>query len=73
MAWFFDTQTFRAMQGEAGGSTGVDEALASRWAPGVGAEIMGRNKLGPQRLVASAGVVYGAWLERRHAVSRVLG
>ncbi len=47
--WFFGTSTFRGMQGEGGGSTGVDEALASRWGPGIGAEIMGRNKFGPQR------------------------
>lgn len=47
--WFFATRTFRAMHGEPGGATGVDDALASQWAPGVGAEIMGRNKFGPQR------------------------
>ena len=49
MQWFFPTQAFRAMQGEGGGSTGVDNALASAWGPGIGAEIMGRNKFGPQR------------------------
>jgi len=49
MQWFFATRTFRAMHGEPGGSTGVDEALASNWGPGIGAEIMGRNKFGPQR------------------------
>ena len=47
--WFFPTKTFRSMQGESGGSTGVDDAIASQWASGVGAEIMGRNKFGPQR------------------------
>ena len=47
--WFFPTRTFRTMQGESGGSTGVDDAFASQWASGVGAEIMGRNKFGPQR------------------------
>jgi dihydrofolate reductase len=47
--WFFGTRTFREMQGEPGGSVGVDDAFASRWASGVGAEIMGRNKFGPQR------------------------
>ena len=31
MQWFFPTQAFRAMQGEGGGSTGVDNALASAW------------------------------------------
>jgi len=47
--WFFPTRTFREMQGQAGGSTGVDDAFASQWASGIGAEIMGRNKFGPQR------------------------
>jgi dihydrofolate reductase len=47
--WFFPTRTFQEMQGEPGGSTGVDDAFASNWSPGIGAEIMGRNKFGPQR------------------------
>jgi dihydrofolate reductase len=47
--WFFPTRTFRAMQGEPGGSDGVENAFASNWATGIGAEIMGRNKFGPQR------------------------
>ncbi len=37
------------MHGEPGGATGADDALASNWGPGIGAEIMGRNKFGPQR------------------------
>jgi dihydrofolate reductase len=37
------------MHGEPGGSAGIDDALASNWGPGIGAEIMGRNKFGPQR------------------------
>ena len=46
-----DPRTFRAMglHGESEGSFGVDEAFASQWGPGVGVEIMGRNKFGPQR------------------------
>ncbi|MFE4483023.1 dihydrofolate reductase family protein [Kitasatospora sp. NPDC056789] len=48
-SWFFGTRTFRRMQGEEGGSTGVDDAIARTWADGIGAEIMGRNKFGPQR------------------------
>jgi dihydrofolate reductase len=52
--WFFPTQTFRSMCGESGGSTGVDDAFAAKWGPGVGAEIMGRNKFGYQR---------GPWLD----------
>ena len=50
--WFFPTRTFRSFQetqGDPGGSTGVDDAFASNWARGIGVEIMGRNKFGPQR------------------------
>ncbi|HMD92431.1 MAG TPA: dihydrofolate reductase family protein [Trebonia sp.] len=47
--WFFDTRAFRAMHGQSGGSTGADDAMAGNWGPGIGAEIMGRNKFGPQR------------------------
>jgi dihydrofolate reductase len=51
MAWAFPTHTFRQMglPGEGPGSYGVDEVFASRWASGIGVEIMGRNKFGPQR------------------------
>jgi dihydrofolate reductase len=47
--WAFQTRTFHEMLGKPGGATGVDEAFAGNWARGVGAEIMGRNKFGPQR------------------------
>jgi dihydrofolate reductase len=47
--WFMGTRTFHQMQDAPGGSTGVDDAFASNWGPGIGAEIMGRNKFGPQR------------------------
>ena len=47
--WFFATRSFQEMHGESGGSTGADDSFASNWAPGIGAEIMGRNKFGPQR------------------------
>ncbi|MEY9871552.1 dihydrofolate reductase [Streptacidiphilus sp. MAP12-33] len=47
--WFFGTSTFRAMQGAPDGSAGVDEAFAGRWGEGIGAEIMGRGKFGPQQ------------------------
>lgn len=51
MEWAFETSTFRQMgiHGETAGSHGVDESFASQWAPGIGVEIMGRNKFGPQR------------------------
>ena len=49
--WFFPTRTFQGSHdpGAAGGTSGVDDAFGSQWATGVGAEIMGRNKFGPQR------------------------
>ncbi len=59
--WFFATRTFRAMHGEPGGTTGVDDALASQWAANVGAEIMGRNKFGPQRGSWSSEEGGGEW------------
>ncbi|MCW2949448.1 MAG: Dihydrofolate reductase [Thermoleophilia bacterium] len=49
MQWAFGTPTFQAMFGQSGGDEGIDETYASRWADGIGAEIMGRNKFGPQR------------------------
>src|SRR5580692_3243434 len=47
--WFTGTHSFHVMQGQQGGSTGIDDAFASNWGPGIGVEIMGRNKFGPQR------------------------
>lgn len=49
MEWFFGTRTFRAMQGQSDGSMGVDDAYASMWDQGIGAEIMGRNKFAASR------------------------
>jgi dihydrofolate reductase len=51
MSWAFGTRTFRAMglPGEGEASFGVDESFASQWSTGIGVEIMGRNKFGPQR------------------------
>jgi dihydrofolate reductase len=46
--WFFPTRTFRGF-GDTDGSAGVDDAFARNWATGIGVEIMGRNKFGPQR------------------------
>jgi dihydrofolate reductase len=48
-SWFFGTRTFRAMQGRSDGSAGIDDRFAAAWGVGIGAEIMGRNKFGPQR------------------------
>jgi dihydrofolate reductase len=47
--WFFPTRTFQAFHDGQAGTTGVDDAFASNWATGIGVEIMGRNKFGPQR------------------------
>src|SRR5690349_2276810 len=47
--WFFGTRTFRAMQGLADGSEGVDETYAARSMAGFGAFILGRNMFGPIR------------------------
>ncbi|MCX4750868.1 dihydrofolate reductase family protein [Kitasatospora sp. NBC_01287] len=47
--WFTQTQAFRQMHGQGSGETGVDNAMALTWGVGIGAEIMGRNKFGPQR------------------------
>jgi dihydrofolate reductase len=50
MDWFKSTRTFHTMIGDpTGGETGIDDDFASTWGPGIGAEIMGRNKFGPQR------------------------
>ena len=49
MKWFLGTRSLQRMQGKGGGSDGIDNAFASRWAEGIGAEIMGRNKFGHQR------------------------
>ncbi len=51
LEWAFETRTFREMglHGQSPASYGVDEAFASQWATGIGVEIMGRNKFGPQR------------------------
>jgi dihydrofolate reductase len=46
--WMFATRMFHAMQGKAGGSTGIDDAFAAAWGEEIGVEIMGRGKFGPQ-------------------------
>jgi len=47
--WVFGTRTFRAMIGQEGGSTGVDDEFAARGFDNVGAWILGRNMFGPVR------------------------
>lgn len=46
--WMFATRFgHRAVLGQPGGTEGVDDALANRFAPEIGAEIMGAGKFGP--------------------------
>ena len=47
--WFFPTDTFKKMQGQSGGSTGVDNDVAARSFDNLGAWILGRNMFGPVR------------------------
>jgi dihydrofolate reductase len=46
---FKGTRTFHAIQGLPGGTAGADDVFARAGFEGIGAEIMGRNKFGPQR------------------------
>ena len=47
--WVFETAYGRAMIGQDGGTTGVDDAWLRRGDVGVGATVMGRNMFGPVR------------------------
>lgn len=47
--WFIPTRAFQTIIGKEGGTTGVDDDIASRFGVGVGAWIMGRNMFGPIR------------------------
>ncbi len=44
--WFFSTRTWKQMQAQEGGSTGVDDQWARRGMENVGAWILGRNMFG---------------------------
>lgn len=46
--WMFATRFGRSLLAESGGSTGVDHSFAAQHDVGIGAEIMGRGKFGPQ-------------------------
>jgi dihydrofolate reductase len=48
-SWVFPTHTFRAMVGQEGGSTGIDDDFAARGTANLGAWILGRNMFGPIR------------------------
>ena len=47
--WFFHTKAFRAMHGQEGGTTDVDDVFARRSMENFGAFIIGRNMFGPVR------------------------
>jgi dihydrofolate reductase len=47
--WFFPTDVFKKMQGQSGGSTGIDNDMALQSFDNVGAWILGRNMFGPVR------------------------
>jgi len=49
MEWFIHTRRWRAMQGQDGGETGVDNTMAEQSFANVGAWILGRNMFGPVR------------------------
>ena len=48
-SWFFQTEVWNKMQGQSGGSRGVDNEMASKAMENVGAWILGRNMFGPVR------------------------
>ncbi|HEX7349972.1 hypothetical protein [Brachybacterium sp.] len=48
MAWAFGTAHFPG-RGDGGGSRGLEDYFTRDFARGIGAEIMGRHKFGPQR------------------------
>ncbi|MFN2529147.1 MAG: dihydrofolate reductase family protein [Candidatus Baltobacteraceae bacterium] len=47
--WYLPTRTFRAMFGQEGGDTGLDDDFGKRSMKGFGAFILGRNMFGPIR------------------------
>ena len=47
--WFMHTRTWRKMQGQDGGETGVEDEIAAQAMSGIGAWILGRNMFGPVR------------------------
>jgi dihydrofolate reductase len=49
MEWFFHSKVWRAMHGESGGETGIDNQMAEQGFANIGAWILGRNMFGPVR------------------------
>jgi dihydrofolate reductase len=53
-AWFQQTEVFKKIHGQSGGTTGIDNDFAAQSFENVGAWILGRNMFGPVR---------GQWLD----------
>ena len=49
MNWAFQTRTMKAMFGQEGGSTGIDDGFLAKGFDHIGASILGRNMFGPVR------------------------
>jgi dihydrofolate reductase len=49
MEWFFHARVWRAMHGQEGGETGIDNGIAEQGFANIGAWILGRNMFGPVR------------------------
>src|SRR6188472_1086191 len=49
MEWFLSTRVWRAMHGQEGGDSGVDNTMAELGFNNIGAWILGRNMFGPVR------------------------
>ena len=49
MDWAFQTRTMKAMFGQEGGSTGIDDSFLAKGFDHIGASILGRNMFGPVR------------------------
>ncbi len=61
LEWASVTRTYHRIHGGTGGTTGADDSFADSWNAGIGAEIMGRNKFGPQRGPWADGEWKGWW------------
>jgi dihydrofolate reductase len=60
--WFFHTDIFKKMQGQIGGTTGIDNEMAAQSFENVGAWILGRNMFGPVRGAwATSGEPWNGW------------
>ena len=46
-SWFMQTEAFKKMHGETGGTTGIDNDIAAQSFENVGAWVLGRNMFGP--------------------------